>query len=945
MTIKSRLSLTFFSLALLSLLLSIRVHSQAITSNPLLPTDNAPVTITFNSTGTALEGYSGELYTHTGVIVQGNTSWQYVIGTWGNNTVQPKLTRLGPNLYELKITPSIRQFYNVPAAQAIQRMAFVFRAAAGSPQSADLFVNVFPAEELSISLISPQKDQPIVEFGNTVTVQAAAISATSLSVYVNNQQVATSTQSPVEYQFNSTVAGYGTHWIRVEATNGTKTVKDSTYVFVRPQPTVAELPVGVKPGINYIDETTVTLVLHDPPAKKNFAFVIGDATNWMVAEQGYMKRNAAGTYFWITFTGLTPNTEYGFQYFIDGDIRIPDPYTHKVLDPWNDRWISSTVYPNLKPYPTGKTNGLVSIMHPGKPAFNWQATGFAPPAKENMVIYELHIRDFVATSAIKTVMDSLDYLQRLGVNVIELMPINEFEGNNSWGYNPALYFATDKAYGTRDDYKHFIDECHRKGIAVVIDIVLNHSFNLSPHVQMYFNKDAGSWGQPSADNPWFLQTCPHQPWCWGNTFDQNSLYTHELFNRITEYWLTEFRVDGFRFDFTKGFTNVQTGNQGSNYDAARIANLKRIANHIWTVNPNAYVILEHLTDNSEEKELAEYGMMLWGNMNHNYMEAAMGWIPQSDFSWGSYKARGWSKPHLISYMESHDEERMMYKNISFGNSSGTYDVKHLPTAFRRAGLASTFYFTIPGPKMIWQFGEVGYDFTINRCPNGTVNNDCRTDPKPIRWDYYNEPDRRRLFNTYAALIKIKKEHEVFRTTDYTLALSGENKRIHLNHASNQVTIIGNFGVTASTFNPQFQRTGTWYEFFTRNVLNVNDLSDPITLQPGEFRLYSTVAFPDHGLPLNSELITGETLRGFEVFPNPSDKGFHFRLLEPGEFTLRIVNLQGQTVYEKVGAFGKANNDYYWDARFDNGQKANSGIYFYQVNNQNGKSTSGKIVVK
>ncbi len=72
-------------------------------------------------------------------------------------------------------------------------------------------------------------------------------------------------------------------------------------------------------------------------------------------------------------------------------------------------------------------------MHPGREPYQWQTEGFTPPAKEDLVIYELLVRDFVDTGAIKTVMDSLDYLQNLGVNAIQLMPVNQFEGNISWG--------------------------------------------------------------------------------------------------------------------------------------------------------------------------------------------------------------------------------------------------------------------------------------------------------------------------------------------------------------------------------------------------------------------------------------------------------------------------------------------------------------------------------
>ncbi|NOZ04318.1 MAG: hypothetical protein GXO92_06915 [FCB group bacterium] len=101
------------------------------------------------------------------------------------------------------------------------------------------------------------------------------------------------------------------------------------------------------------------------------------------------------------------------------------------------------------------------------------------------MIYELLVRDFIDRHDYQTLIDTLDYLEKLGINAIELMPINEFEGNSSWGYNPSFYFAPDKYYGTRQDLKLFIDECHRRGIAVIMDIVLNHTYGQSPLVSGY----------------------------------------------------------------------------------------------------------------------------------------------------------------------------------------------------------------------------------------------------------------------------------------------------------------------------------------------------------------------------------------------------------------------------------------------------------------------------
>lgn len=917
------------------------LKGQTIVSDPLLPTDAVPVTITFNATGTPLEGYTGDVYAHTGVNIQGGANWQHVIGNWGNNNTQPKLTRSqsDPNVYTLSITPSIRAFYNVPAASKIGALAFVFRGAAGSPQTIDLFLDVYEAS-LNVAIISPPKGQPIVENGEVIEILAAAIQSNEIKLFINDEQVASTTSSQITYTFDTADYDFGTFTITATATDGTNEVSDETYLFIRPEPPVAALPAGVLPGINYIDNSTVTLVLHDPPALKQFVFLIGDFNDWMVTEEHYMNRTPDGKHYWITLTDLTPGQEYGFQYFIDNELRLADPYTEKVLDPSTDmQIINEGRYPGLIMYPFGKTINPASVLQPGREPYQWQVTDFTPPAVEDLVIYEILIRDFLHENTYKGLRDTLQYLKRLGINAIELMPVTNFEGNLSWGYNPSFFFAADKFYGPRRELKKLIDEAHSLGMAVILDMVWNHSFSQSPLLQMYFDRNNN---RPSDDNPWYSDPIfANSAMNFGYKFDHGSPYFIEFMDRANTYWLTEFKVDGFRFDLTKGFTTKFKGASdpwGSLYDQERVDNLVRMYNQLKSVNPHAYVILEHLADNSEEKVLANAGMLLWGNMNHNYNEATMGWHEnqKSNLAWGSYKARQWNDPHLITYMESHDEERLMVRNLQWGNSSGSYNIKELTTAIRRVEQAAVFFFTIPGPKMIWQFGELGYDVSIDF--NG------RTGPKPIRWNYYDDWRRKHLHDVFAALIELKKEHDVFRTTDFTLSTEAELKRIHLNHASNQVTILGNFDVVERNINPNFQQTGTWHEFFRRETLQVNDVSATITLQPGEYRIYSTVAFPDPGLTVSAYPEFAQSDASVKVFPNPSDNGFTFTFAGNENYHIRIINMQGQTVYEQHNVLGPAAQSYFWNGNLSNGAQAPQGMYFYNIfSNQN--SVSGKIMVK
>jgi hypothetical protein len=305
--------------------------------------------------------------------------------------------------------------------------------------------------------------------------------------------------------------------------------------------------------------------------------------------------------------------------------------------------------------------------------------------------------------------------------------------------------------------------------------------------------------------------------------------------------MKEYRIDGYRFDFTKGFSNTPypasgSNNWGSSYDAARISNLKRIYDELKKRNPGAIFICEHLSENREEKELADYGMLLWGNLNYNMNEATMGWGEEKgdygnkgDISWGSYRQREWSQPRIVAYMESHDEERLMYKNKQYGKEQGGYSVKQSRTGLQRNAAAAVMLFSLPGPKMIWQFGEFGYDISINY--NG------RLGKKPQRWEYYNIPDNKDLFDVYAKMTDLHVNSAVFSTSDYTIDLTNHFKTITLKSASETAVAMANFDVVAKTKNVNFTKAGVWKDCFSGSEITTTAATYSITLNPGEYRLY------------------------------------------------------------------------------------------------------------
>lgn len=843
---------------------------------PVFPKTDDDVTITFDATqgNGALAGVS-PVYAHAGVITSQSSSpsdWKYVKTTWGIADPVGAMTNAGSNLWTKSF--NIRSFFGVPQGEEVLRLAFVFRNTNGSivgraTDGSDIFYDVYPDNiGLQTILLSPSSSPLLATLGGSIPVRGASSLSANLRLYDNGVQVANATGTLLE---TNITAAAGVHTVEFVAEAGAE--RDTArFVYIVPAPqTPANPPVGTAYGINYVDAQTVRLQLYAP--NKQVVHLIGDFNDWTPSDAYQMKRNVLNNIWWFELSGLTPGQPYRFQYLVDGSLRIADPLSTLVLDPWNDGFIPAFTYPDLLPYPAGKTSGIVSVLETDQQPYNWQATNYVRPKKTDLVIYELLVRDFLDRQNYQTLLDTLDYLQRIGVNAIELMPINEFDGNNSWGYNPAFHKALDKYYGNAESLKRLVDECHQRGMAVIADVVFNHASGSSPLAQLYWDPTNN---RPAANNPW-LNPTPRHDFNVFNDFNHESALTKIYVKNCLQYWLEEFRLDGFRFDLSKGFTQKNTlGNVAAwgQYDPSRVAILKDYANFMWSIAPDSYVILEHFADNDEEKELAEYGMMLWGNMHHGYKNVALGLTSgiAADLRWISHAQRGWNVPHLIGYMESHDEERIAYECLNFGNTTvPSHNVRSPIVAMRRLEMLANLLYTVPGPKMLWQFGELGYDFPINYCTNGTINNNCRLDPKPIRWDYYDDPYRRRLYDVTAALIHLRTNYDLFETTDFQLNLgAGQVRSIYLNSPTMNAVVVANVGVLSTTATLQFQHTGTWHEYYTGSTLDVPNTNTTLNLGPGEYRLYLDEFVPlPAGLNPTPTAEANGTLRDLEVYPNPT----------------------------------------------------------------------------
>ena len=912
------------------------VFGQLITSEPEYPTQNDSIIIYFDATQAVrkeLVGYTGDVYVHTGVNSSAG-NWQHVIGTWGINSSQPKLTRIATDYYKLVIGYPRPFYFITSATEKIYALCFVFRSSDGSKQTEDIFYDLFDygvtavidSPSVNTNYGDVMRYPRFYEINDRIAfkVKAAALNTEVDSVRIlKNQSPVYSDKWRDSLLYAEVALEAGSYHYEVIVTD-TSGISDAVEFGAVVNPAIVDrsLPSSVQPGINILNSQSIVLALFAP--YKDFVYVIGDFNDWMVDTSYFMNRyfvSEDSILFWLQINNLNPATEYAFQYLVDGSIRIADPYTNKILDPWNDKEISNTTYPNLKPYPDGKTEQAVSVFQTMTDEYNWSDTDYVKPPKQKLVIYELLLRDFLAAHDFKTLADTLDYLEKLGTNAIELMPVNEFEGNSSWGYNPSFYFALDKYYGPAIDFKRFVDECHRRGIAVIIDMVLNHSYGQSPLVRLYWND---TLSRPAANNLWYNESSPNTTYSWGYDFNHESIHTQAFVDRVNRFWIEEFHVDGYRFDFTKGFTN-KPGDGGA-FDETRITILKRMADEIWKLDPTNYVILEHFADNSEERILADYGMMLWANSNYNYAQVSMGYTSDSDFSWGYYKTRGWTNPNLVTYMESHDEERLMYKNLTWGNSHGSYNIKELHTALARQKMVNALFLTQPGPKMIWQFGELGYDMSID--------DPCRLCEKDPVWGYYKDIYRRNLYETIQALIKLRNENDVFTNsnTNVQMSVSGAVKQINLS-GEMQVLVIANMDVDSVDAVHNFPYGGTWYDYFSGDSIYIQLTSTPISMAPGEFHIYTSEKLEtpviDPILGLDNDFSLPQKFRLHQNFPNPFNPitTLRYDLEKPSDVQISIVDLRGHRVWQKNYS-GQTAGRYslIWNGRDLEGRQLQSGIY-------------------
>lgn len=772
--------------------------------NPIPVGYTGEVTITYDATkGNGALASATAIYAHTGLITSASTN----TGDWKNvigtwgSTSQPALTKNAEGKWELTI-PNIYTFYGVPESTDIKALAFVFHNGKG------------------------------------------------------NSSVAGKTSS------NSDILVY----------LGEETGGDIWDAVASVAPVTGTRPSGVSNGIYYgADGTSVTLCTYaasnSEPARR--VFLLGDMTDWKLDAAHQMKRD--GNYFWITLTGLQKGKEYRFQYAVeraDGvKKQICDIYSEKVIHS-DDQWEPKQVDPTLIDYPTrGADGGYVTVIQPGKPEYQWSSAtlNFRRPARENLIVYEVWVYDYTTKRTFKGLIDRLDYIQNLGVNAIELMPITEFEGNQSWGYNPVLYFALDRAYGKADDFKQLVDECHKRGIAVIMDMVFNHTNGSNPMVKLYPWTSSDKSQTELRLNPWININPPEGDNGYGEEWNHDFGPAKEMFERVFEYWLREYKIDGYRLDLSHGLcgnTNNAVSNLISYYN-----------NHVKAVSNGAYMILEHWGNGQDQ--LIGQGMQCWtGNVITNaYCQTAMGWLKDGDGFDGANRAG------YVSYAESHDEERMQYKAKMYGNG----DLKTNETArLGRVAENVAFNVLLKGAHMLWQFEELGYDISIDQ--NGRTG----SKPNPATKGYFVQPARVDAFTKCAQVITLRTQLMPNAFTGTPNVSIGSGKALRTIQWGNNVFVAANFGVEGNQ--AVSMPSGTWYDYLGGAV---KATVSTCVLAPGELKVFTGTQVI---APTFADIQKREAQGIEEVGVQPSEVSVQ-KILRDGQ----IYILRGDGTYTLTGA--------------------------------------------
>jgi len=530
------------------------------------------------------------------------------------------------------------------------------------------------------------------------------------------------------------------------------------------------------------------------------AALVGEFSDWKDVP---MEKGEDG-YFRTTVKLEDGSYQYKFRvqsksWFFEPDqwVEIVDPYATDIDDP--------------------SQNAVLRIKDGERivDTYVWQHDDKPLPEDRELVIYELHVGDFSGGEAdsdtrgqYQHVVEKLDYLCDLGINAIELMPVKEYPGDRSWGYNPRHFFATESSYGTTNGLKNLIDECHGKGIRVIIDGIYNHSEAGAPLTQI--------------DHDYWYHHSPRDPANnWGPEFNyefyDEKLQTYPARRFIGDnirHWIQQFHIDGIRFDAAR---------QIANYDFMHwiVQEAKKAAG----MKP-FYTVAEHIP---ETPSITGIDGPMDGCWHDSFYHCILEHIKGDTFDLERLKSvidckrQGFmGTVNVVNYLTNHDHNHVM---VDLGDRQ-IFDEE----AFRRIKLGAAILMTAVGVPLIWMGDEFG-EYKAKT-----------PDSAKIDWTLLGNDSNRRLFEHYRGLVNLREHNHALYTENIEFIHENPEAKVlaysRWNDQGSRVVVVANFSENflAGYYIPHFPAVGTWHEWIGNYNIEAGDDGIMLDIGPHEAKV-------------------------------------------------------------------------------------------------------------
>jgi 1,4-alpha-glucan branching enzyme len=458
--------------------------------------------------------------------------------------------------------------------------------------------------------------------------------------------------------------------------------------------------------------------------------------------------------------------------------------------------------------------------------YQWKHDDVPLPTNDQLIIYEMHIGDFRGGAGdtddkrgtFTRMIEKLDYLVELGINAIELMPINEFPGHHSWGYSQRSIYAVENSYGTPNELCQLVDECHARGIRVIHDAVYNHMEADAPLTQIDYEY-------------WFYRDNPDEPALqFGPKFNYEKHDEHlQTFPArahvmgAMDSWVQRFRFDGIRFDCTRAIKYFDLLKWFHDTMHARI-DFKPF-----------YTIAEHIPQDAAITGIDGPMDAAWHDNFYRQLIATTLGVPhdgREPFNTTALlQAMDWRYDkfatchNTIHYLNNHDQERVIHL---LGEAAKTFG----DAAFRRCKLGASLLLTAPGVPMLWMGEEFGQPTPKSM------------DSQPLQWGLLESAPNRGLFNHYKFLIGLRKGCPALYSDNFEVVLNLPERGVvaykRWDQAGNVIVVVANL---KDEFAGEFEIAGAgltdgrWHEAVYNFDLDVTGGHLKDTLAESDVKIY------------------------------------------------------------------------------------------------------------